>query len=1133
MNSSPSTAGRRQLLRTSLISLSAFLLLSSAQIARAANANGTWTLFSSGTWSTVGNWSGSIVADGTDFTADFSTLNIFADQTVTLSAARTIGNLKFGDNSSPTNNWFLTGSTLTLDTTTGTAPTITVTNQTATISSILAGNDGMTKTGAGTLVLSGVNIYTGATTVNQGTLTLGSGGSLDSSSTLAVGGTGIFNFSGAAAASQTVAGLNANVGMGTVNNTVSGTTLNLGAVTHSAGGMVYFGNTTGTIASTTNTNGIIGPWAFTGTGTTLDYAVANGAGVAISSLGAATTLPTSGGVATTNYTLNLALAGNQPQSANTVGNTLRYTGAAATLALGTTSLGLNGLMNAGTGLLTITGTAANPGLVTTGELDIVSNTTQGITISSVISGTGSVAFGGVGTTVATASTSATGLVTLSGSNTYSGGTTISSGALRATTNTALGTGAVTVANGAQLQLHGGVSIANTININGTSALFSSTGTGATPNVTGTVNLQSNSTISLATNSSNAAMVLSGAVNLNGNTLSVITNNGQNPSVTISGVISGSGGIAKSGTGVLLLNGAGINTYTGATVISNGAILAKSASSLGTGAGGVTVATGTGLNYNASADSQLAIAGTLGITGAGTTIGGSIGSTATSAEINVAGNATTNAAAVAVNVYGINGVSPLTGTNTYTLVHGGGVGSTLNNATYSLGKVYNNTNFTVGALSKSATDVQVAITSATALTTAFWRGGTANGTTVWAVSDGSASSNWTSTSGGSVQALVPGSGTDVTFSDSTVTTAPTATTLGADMSIKSLTMADTTNALGLSADGNTLTIGTGGITVNTSAKAATISAPVILGADQTWTNNSTNALTVGGVISGAHSLTKAGTGTGGVILSGANTYTGATVVSAGLLTLSNALALQNSALDTTNSIAGTSTAGLKTTVTTLTLGGLTGNKNLSSLFTTTTGGYSGVTALTLNPGASVTNSYSGVIANGAAGMTLIKTGLGTQTLTGANTYTGATTVSAGTLNLGVNNAVSSSSNVVLNGGTLQSAFSQTLGTLNLSASSTLDLSTGGVFVFVDSSALSWSGTLSIVGTFTDDASVRFGTSVSGLTSGQLSQITINGLAASIDSSGYLTSAIPEPTTYAAILGALALASVVWQRRRTRA
>jgi fibronectin-binding autotransporter adhesin len=441
---------------------------------------------------------------------------------------------------------------------------------TATVSSAISDGGsayGITKTGAGTLTLTGANTYTGATTVNVGALTLGSGGLLSSSSTLAVGGVGTFNFSGAAAATQTVNGLNANVGMGTVNNTVSGTTLNLGAATHSAGGMVYFGNTTGTIASTTNTSGIIGPWAFLGSGPTLDYAVANGTGVAISSLGAATTLPSGGpGVSTTNYTL----AGAQTQTANTVGNTLRYTGNAQSLALGSTSLGLSGLMNAGTGLLTITGTALNPGLVTTGELDIVSNT-GGITISSVISGSGSLAVGGVGTTVAVSATSATGLVTLSGVNTYNGGTVIDSGALRASNNSALGTAAVTVANGAQLQLNGAVSINNTININGSSALFSVTGSG-TPNLTGIVNLQSNSSISLANNSGNAAMTLSGTLNLNGNVLTANTIS-VNPAITLSAVVNGSGGIAEGGNGVLVITNDNSATYSGTTTIaSNGATL---------------------------------------------------------------------------------------------------------------------------------------------------------------------------------------------------------------------------------------------------------------------------------------------------------------------------------------------------------------------------------------------------------------------------------------------------------------------------------------------------------------------------------------------------------------------------------
>ncbi|HEV2971100.1 MAG TPA: autotransporter-associated beta strand repeat-containing protein [Pirellulales bacterium] len=151
--------------------------------------NGTWTnTTSGGLWSTTTNWSGGVVANGTDGIADFSTINITADDTVHLDTARTIGQLKFGD-TTPSNNWILDNDgnffdVLTLAVSSGT-PTITVNNDTATISAVLAGTQGFTKSGAGTLLLNvGTfnNTFTGGVTVSAGTLALGNAGELGSTS---------------------------------------------------------------------------------------------------------------------------------------------------------------------------------------------------------------------------------------------------------------------------------------------------------------------------------------------------------------------------------------------------------------------------------------------------------------------------------------------------------------------------------------------------------------------------------------------------------------------------------------------------------------------------------------------------------------------------------------------------------------------------------------------------------------------------------------------------------------------------------------------------------------------------------------------------------------------------------------
>jgi autotransporter-associated beta strand protein len=136
--------------------------------------NGTWINPNGGSWANPANWQGGVIANGTDNTADFSTLSLSADATVTLDGAQTIGNLIFGDQAGA-HNWFLntgTGGPLTLSVSANPAATITVNNQTATIGLALAGTPGLIQNGNGTLVLVQPIGYDGGTTNNAGTLEL-------------------------------------------------------------------------------------------------------------------------------------------------------------------------------------------------------------------------------------------------------------------------------------------------------------------------------------------------------------------------------------------------------------------------------------------------------------------------------------------------------------------------------------------------------------------------------------------------------------------------------------------------------------------------------------------------------------------------------------------------------------------------------------------------------------------------------------------------------------------------------------------------------------------------------------------------------------------------------------------------
>ena len=227
--------------------------------------SGVWTNNASGNWSTSNNWNGGAVANGMSRVADFSTINIAANQTVTLDSARTIGGLRFGDLSG-SQNWFLAGAnTLTLDGC-GTNAIIAVNQNTATISAPMSGSYGFTKTGSGTLTLNGtdnvggsltvsagaVNITGGSTTFGGGTSTVGyltgsgnltvTGGSLAFASELRVGGSDQNGSQYVATGAVTVANATLSVNNLTVargnylDNSISGT------VTVNSGGAVISTN---------------------------------------------------------------------------------------------------------------------------------------------------------------------------------------------------------------------------------------------------------------------------------------------------------------------------------------------------------------------------------------------------------------------------------------------------------------------------------------------------------------------------------------------------------------------------------------------------------------------------------------------------------------------------------------------------------------------------------------------------------------------------------------------------------------------------------------------------------------------------------------------------------------------------